>query len=110
MADYRSWCASCNKEVNFGSHDPGCDYLHAQRIAHKEQREWEQEFWKSHGTKGEDEVYEELAEEIRYNQALRDGLYASGKKIDALRDIAMNNSTWSKIYDRLRDNGLRFPR
>lgn len=31
MADYRSWCATCNAEINFGGHQPGCPVPAQQR-------------------------------------------------------------------------------
>lgn len=107
MADYRGWCGSCKAEINFGSHEPDCDYMHAQRIALKEQREWEEEFWASYDDKSDDELYAEFRDEVRRNIALRDALHASGKKYEALKDIAMNRGNASKIFDRLREEGLR---
>jgi hypothetical protein len=107
MADYRSWCASCGREVNFGSHEPDCDYLHAQRIAYQEQREWEKNFWDSYKDKTNEEVYQELADEIRRNRSMADAMHASGKKIDALKDVLMDKGSLSDVMDKLRAEGLR---
>lgn len=39
MADYRQWCGTCNSEIGFGSHTPGCPVPAQQRAAEVE-REW----------------------------------------------------------------------
>ena len=100
MADYRDWCGSCGRETNFGSHDPDCDYLHAMRIAAKEQREFEAALYKEYAGKDEDELIEEAIEVWKTIGALQASISGLNRKWDFLRYELMNKGAVDKFKER----------
>ena len=107
MADYRDWCGSCHNEINFGGHDPDCDYLHAQHIARKEQREFTDAVREEYEAKTDEELIVESSELLNDIEALSALLRAKERKWDFLyRDIIMydRRDVVKKLKDRF---GLR---
>jgi hypothetical protein len=100
MADYRDWCGSCHKEINFGSHDPDCDYLHAERIARKELNEFNDALYKEYAGKSADEVIEEAIELHQEINALSALLRGKQKKWDFLRYELMDKRAIETFRER----------
>lgn len=101
MADYRDWCGSCNQEINFGGHDPDCDWLHAQKIAYKESAEFEQNLYNQYNAKTDEEILDEaeaLYEEIGM---LSNILRAKERKFDFLRRNIMMDRGGFKMTEAL---------
>lgn len=108
MADYRDWCGYCHNEINFGSHDPDCEYMHAERIAAKEARDFEHAIHIEYRNKPKEEIKAEakqLAIEIR---ALADAQHSRGKKWQFLMDYL--RSERMKMYDEFKEEGIPWPR
>lgn len=102
MADYRDWCPECHNEINFGGHDPDCDLMHAERIAYKEQREFEWAIRKEYDSKSEDELLDEAATLYKEIGDLGDVLAAKDRKWRFFRmEILTNRELKKKLAERL---------
>lgn len=100
MADYRDWCGYCHKEINFGSHDPDCDYLHAQRIAAQEQRDFEKALYEEYRNKSSDEVIEEAIALHKELNALESRIHGLGRKWEYIRYVLMDTKAIDEFRER----------
>jgi hypothetical protein len=108
MADYRDWCGSCGNEINFGSHDPDCEYMFAERIAAKEERDFENAIREEYRGRSKNEIVDEarqLAIELR---ALADAQHSRGKKWQFLMDYLGGQRM--ELYKEFKEKGIPWPR
>lgn len=100
MSDYRDWCGSCKQEVNFGSHDPDCDWLHSQRIAAKEKQEFEDGLREQYKDKTNEEIITEAIALQEEMNALQSRVLGLGKKWDFIRYELMNRKAIEELRER----------
>lgn len=107
MADYRDWCGYCHNEINFGSHDPDCEYLHAERIAYKEVKDFEQELFKTYRAKSEEELLDEAEALYKEIVALGDVLAARERKWRFLNHDILTYRQRNALAERMGKKYLR---
>lgn len=100
MSDYRSWCGSCNEEINFGGHDPDCEWVHAQRIAEKEVRDFNDALYKEYRDKSDEEILEEAIKLHKELSIYADMQHALGKKWEFLRYELMDKRLIDEFRER----------
>lgn len=109
MADYRDWCGSCGQETNFGGHSPDCDWLHAQRIAKKELRDFEDGLYKTYREISDEDLFAqfiELDEEVR---ALSRMLKGKEAKWEFIRRNILTSSNRKGVLEKFRETtGRRY--
>lgn len=107
MSDYRQWCGWCHHEVGFGSHDPDCEFVHAQNIARKEEREFETNINAEYRAKSLEECraeYRQLCIDVR---ALSEAVNQRERKARFLQDYVGDRT---KFHQELKEDGLTWLR
>lgn len=97
MADYRQWCGTCNNEIGFGGHKPGCP-VPAQQEAAEAERRW---------LRDQKEAYEEKPYRELSNTELFNAVMELENKISEINETLMPLEEEKKAAMRvMRDKNL----
>lgn len=107
MADYRSFCHSCNNEITFGSHAPGCAVVIAANQARREKDQFEKELRAASDELSDEVLLDEVVASYEKIGYLDDALRAEEKRYRFLKEQYVYRETVRGAIEKLKSRGIR---
>lgn len=107
MADYRTFCHSCNNEIGFGSHKPGCAVVQEIDNARREKARFEKELRAACDELDNETLLDELAGSWDKVGYLGDALAAEEKRFRFLKEQYVYRESVRDAIKNMKDRGIR---